>query len=124
MVENYPEKNPGAVEADQQIQEEVQPVTEADDVGNDLQCNAQDIEAIRENDIIDDTLPVSDDFDSLQNLDDKLFDLDDLTRIANECEEGSSESDSPVSDDGDEEKFVEKEEDTFLKNVLDDVPMA
>lgn len=122
VVENYPEKNPGAVEADQQIQEEVQPVTEADDVGNDLQCNAQDIEAIRENDIIDDTLPVSDDFDSLQNLDDKLFDLDDLTRIANECEEGSSESDSPVSDDGDEEKFVEKEEDTFLKNVLDDVP--
>lgn len=88
----------------------------------DLQCNAQDIGTIRENDIIDDTLPVSDDFDSLQNLDDKLFDLDDLTRIANECEEGSSESDSPVSDDGDEEKFVEKEEDTFLKNVLDDVP--
>lgn len=33
MVENYPEKNPGAIEADQQIQEEVQPVTEADDVG-------------------------------------------------------------------------------------------
>ena len=27
-----------------------------------------------------------------------------------------------MSDDGGEEKFVEKDEDTFLKNVLDDVP--
>lgn len=130
VVENYPEKDSIPVDPAPEIPENVQPVSEAVNAGNDLECNEltvdqkeneQEAESVRDNHIIDDSIPVADDFDNLRNLDDQLFDFDDLARIANECEEAASVPDAHEPYAVDEVPSGKEDETVFLKNTLDHV---